>query len=66
MKRKNFNKRLVLHKSTITNLDDAKLNKARGGTFNSSVNEPCACKNTSNADPCDCCPNTSRAEPCTC
>lgn len=63
MKRKRINKKLVLNKSTVANLEDDKMNKVRGGTLNTSNDDPCNC-NTSRFRPCQC--NTSDAEPCNC
>ena len=63
MKTKAFNKRLVLNKTTVANLENGQMAGVKGGRRNTSWADPCDC-NTSANDPCHC--NSSVNDPCYC
>jgi hypothetical protein len=70
MKTKTLDKRLLLKKTTVANLEERRMGSVRGGTL-ISCNEPCAtasddeaCLTASVDGTCHC--NTSRGIPCDC
>lgn len=71
MKTKKLNKKLVLNKTTVADLEGRDMNRVRGGTNSVIVCTPTQRCNTSLADPCDCptrvpnC-NSTNADPCIC
>ncbi|MCP5104558.1 MAG: hypothetical protein GY950_14325 [bacterium] len=77
MKRKTFNKKLVLKKTTVANLDGDRMNKIKGGTIICTVVKTCICTTqggqicqntcgcTTQVQPCqDTCGCTTQVQPC--